>query len=298
MANFIDIKQLSQTDLLALMQQAQAYLDGANPPALENQFVANLFFEPSTRTRCSFEIAAKKLGAHVLTLESGTSSTKKGETVLDTVLNLHAMGVNTFVLRHKQEGLLQQLADKLPAEIALINAGCGTQQHPSQALLDMLTIQQHFADFSALRVAIIGDMWHSRVAHAVIAALQTLGASIHLIGAQALQPEHINLTRVTRFTDIEQGLQNVDVIMSLRLQKERMQEQTFVDDISFHQQYGLTPERLAFAKPNAIVMHPGPLNRGVEITDAVADGPQSVILQQVRNGVAARMAILAWAAKQ
>ena len=285
--HFIDIAQFSAPDLQHLLDDCQR----APQPVLDGKIIAHLFFENSTRTRCSFEIAAKKLGATVINLDITTSSLSKGETVLDTVQNLQAMGVNAMVIRHGDNGLVAEVAQVVGDDIAIINAGCGTLQHPSQALLDVLTIAQHKPDFSALKVAIIGDLKHSRVSHSAIQALQVLGVrDIRVIAPSELLPKNVAQLPVTLFHDLKTGLADVDVIITLRLQKERMQ--TALDVNSFIAQYQLTTTRLAYAKPDAIVMHPGPMNREVEITAEVADGPQSVILQQVANGVLARMAIL------
>ena len=294
MRHFIDIEQLSKNELLELLVESENYAKKPITPILNNQFVANLFFEPSTRTRCSFEIASKRLGSNVINLDSHSSSSQKGETAIDTALNLQAMGADTFIIRHKENNMVAKIAHALGENCTVLNAGCGTSQHPSQAVLDMLTIQQIKKDFSALTVAIIGDMRHSRVAHSDIAALQILGVKeIRLIAPQYLLPEAINKTNITIVDDINAGLSDVDVIMTLRLQKERMQEELILKEDSFAQQYSLTTKRLRLAKPDAMVMHPGPINRGIEISSEVADGPQSAILQQTTNGVSTRMALLA-----
>lgn len=298
--HFIDIKQLSKADLLHLITQAQTFItpNGVKPSnLLQGKTIANLFFEPSTRTRCSFELAAKALGADVLNLDINSSSAIKGETEIDTVLNLKAMGVDGFVIRHKENGMVQKLADTLGHDCVVINAGNGTRQHPSQAVLDMLTIVQYHADFSKLTVAIMGDCQHSRVAYSDIYALHLLGAKeIRLLAPQQLLPNDVaelkKLAPVVASSDIDNGLKNVDIIMALRLQKERYEHQV-INEKNFLEQYGLTLERLALAKPNCFVMHPGPINRGIEIADVVADGAQSLILQQAKNGVPARMAIFA-----
>jgi aspartate carbamoyltransferase catalytic subunit len=228
-----------------------------------------------------------------LNLDIERSSTVKGETEVDTVMNLAAMGVHGFIIRHKQNGIVRSLAETLGPQYVVINAGCGTMEHPTQALLDMLTIQQTCKDFSALTVAIIGDLRHSRVAHSDIAALLILGVKqIRLIGPSDFMPPLENHTRICVTDDIKMGLKDVDVIITLRVQKERIDKSIKFDPQHFFEQFGLTQSRLQYAKPNAIVMHPGPMNRGVEIDDTVANGPQSVILKQVHNGVAIRMAIL------
>ena len=293
MRHFIDIAELNQQQLLHLLNRARTFKTSDPQPILKGQFVANLFFEPSTRTRCSFEIAAKKLGAEVINLDSHSSSTQKGETALDTALNLKAMGISIFIIRHQENTMVQKISRVLGDDCAVINAGCGTSQHPSQALLDMLTISEYKPDFSDLSVAIIGDMHHSRVTHSDVAALQTLGVKkINLIAPEALLPHSIRGDAIETFTDIEAGLRDVDVIMTLRLQKERMQDKNDLDEDFFIKHYCLTPARLACAKPDAIVMHPGPMNRGIEISDDVADGEQAIILDQATHGVFARMALL------
>lgn len=294
MAHFLDIADLTSTDLRALIAQAQDFIDHPPAPLLSNKRIANLFFEPSTRTRCSFDIAAKNLGADVINLDCQQSSLCKGETEVDTVMNLHAMGIDGFVIRHQQAGMVQTIAKALGNRAMVINAGCGTLQHPSQALLDMLTISQHFPDFSALSIAIIGDILHSRVAHSDIAALTKLGVKdIRLIAPKHLLPDATDKMPVKIESDLKQGLKNVNTIMTLRMQLERMPEHLVQNKTEFYQDYRLTPERLSYAKKNAIVMHPGPVNRDCEIASAIVDGSQSVILQQTQNGIPARMAILA-----
>ena len=294
--HFIDITQLTNIELLNLIKQAQSFITptGVKKSALlQGKTIANLFFEASTRTRCSFELAAKALGAEVLNLEISNSSAIKGETEIDTALNLQAMGVDGFVIRHKENGMVQKIADALGEHCVVINAGNGTRQHPSQAVLDMLTISQKHPDFSQLVVAVMGDCHHSRVAYSDIFALQLLGVKeIRLLAPSELLPSDLAKLPVTAFTDLAKGLANVDIIMTLRLQKERHSE-ALINDKNFLEQYGLTQERVALAKPDVLVMAPGPINRGVEIADVVADGVQSLILQQAKNGVPARMAIFA-----
>ncbi|MSP53497.1 MAG: aspartate carbamoyltransferase catalytic subunit [Gammaproteobacteria bacterium] len=294
--HFIDITQLTKVELQNLIKQAQHFITPTGVKKsnlLQGKTIANLFFEPSTRTRCSFEMAAKALGAEVLNLEISNSSAIKGETELDTALNLQAMGVDAFVVRHKENGMVQKIADALGENCVVINAGNGTRQHPSQAVLDMLTISQKFRDFSPLIIAIMGDCHHSRVGYSDIFALHLLGVKeIRLLTHEKLLPNDLDKLPVIASTDITTGLKNVDIILTLRLQKERHGE-AFINEKNFLEQYGLTQERVALAKPDVLVMAPGPINRGVEIADIVADGAHSLILQQTKNGVPARMAIFA-----
>lgn len=265
-------------------------------PILKNKVIANLFAENSTRTRCSFEIGAQKLGAYVLNFDTTSSSIQKGESLLDTVDNLAAMGVNLFVVRHSEVGMPAKLAEHLGIRAAVINAGDGTNEHPTQAMLDMLTIHRHKANFSKLSVAIVGDIQHSRVARSVCFALNTLGVSdIRLVGPLLLLPEKTALPspHIQLHHHLSQGIADADVIMMLRIQHERFQQNETAFNLNeYIANYGLNAEALKQAKPDAIVMHPGPINRGVEITSEVADGPQSVILEQPKLGVAMRMAIM------
>lgn len=261
---------------------------------LQNKTVANLFFEPSTRTRSTFELAAKKLSASVLNLNISHSSTSKGESLRDTVRNLQAMQCQVFVIRHATSGASHFIAQHLNPEIAIINAGDGCHAHPSQALLDMFTIRKHRGDFKALSVAIIGDILHSRVARSQIQALKLLKVGeIRVIGPKTLLPSHIDKLGVKVFYNLEEGLKGVDVIMMLRLQTERMQNGLLPKGNAYYRLYGLTSETLALANSNALIIHPGPINRGVEIQSDLADSPNAVILDQVTNGIAVRMAIMA-----
>lgn len=292
--HLIDTKQLTKNDILRLFKLATAFKN--NPwqtDVLKNKTIATLFFETSTRTRCSFELAAKRLGAIVINLDLARSSTQKGETVLDTVLTLEAMQIDGFIIRHQEENLCQFIADHLKTPTVIINAGNGRQSHPSQALLDAFTIQEYKSNFADLTIALVGDIRHSRVAHSNIHCLQTLGVKdLRLVGPKNFLPD-VDLN-CERFTDFNKGIVNADVIMMLRIQKERMESSEIPDAETYTNHYGLTAEKLALAKPNALVLHPGPINRGVEITDDVADGIQSVILKQVQNGVFMRQAILQW----
>jgi aspartate carbamoyltransferase catalytic subunit len=299
-AHFLSVKQLTAEQMQQIFQRAQAWLTPfpqndfiQPPPLLKYKTVANLFFEPSTRTRCSFELAAKRLGADVLNFNFAASSTQKGETLFDTVDNLQALGVDLFVLRHPSAEIPAQIAKHLAKRAHVINAGDGCNEHPTQAMLDAFTIQRYKTDFSALKVAIIGDMKHSRVANSDIQALITLGVSdIRLIAPPALLPEHLAWPEVSLHPYLASGITDADVVIVLRLQRERMKDGKDLDFETYFRDYGLTLENLKYAKHDAIVMHPGPMNRGVEIDSRVADGPASVILQQARFGVVVRMAIM------
>jgi aspartate carbamoyltransferase catalytic subunit len=282
-----------------ILDRAATFLDEADGrefkkvPLLHGKSVFNVFFENSTRTRTTFEIAAKKLSADVVNLNIGSSSTSKGETLLDTVDNLCAMHADMFVVRHSSSGAAHLIARHVGPDIHVINAGDGRHAHPTQALLDMYTIRHYKQEFHNLRVAIIGDILHSRVARSQIHALTTLGVpEVRVIAPKTLLPTHVEKLGVQVYNDMAQGLKDVDVVMTLRLQNERMQGALLPSAQEFFKYYGLTQERLALAKPDAIVMHPGPMNRGVEIDSAVADGPQSVILPQVTFGIAVRMAVM------
>jgi len=261
---------------------------------LRGKAIFNLFFEPSTRTRTTFEIAAKRLSADVINLNVGTSSQSKGETLLDTVANLSAMHADMFVVRHSQSGAAHLIARHVAPYIHVINAGDGRHAHPTQGLLDMFTIRHYKKQFEALRVAIVGDVLHSRVARSQIHALTTLGVpEVRVIGPRTLLPSNVAELGVHVYHDMLSGLKDVDVVIMLRLQNERMNGSLLPSAQEFFKSYGLTPDKLAIAKPDAIVMHPGPMNRGIEIDSSVADGRQSVILPQVTFGIAVRMAVMA-----
>jgi aspartate carbamoyltransferase catalytic subunit len=262
-------------------------------PLLRGKAVFNLFFEPSTRTRTTFEIAAKRLSADVINLAINVSSQSKGETVLDTVANLAAMQADMFIVRHAASGAPHLIARHVAPDIHIINAGDGRHAHPTQGLLDMYTIRHYKGDFTKLRVAIVGDVLHSRVARSQIHALTTLGCpEIRVIGPKTLLPTQVEKLGVRVFPDMRQGLKDVDVVMMLRLQNERMNGALLPSAQEFYKYYGLTDDKLALARPDAIVLHPGPMNRGVEIDSSVADGKQSVILPQVTFGIAIRMAVM------
>ena len=262
-------------------------------PLLHGKAVFNIFFENSTRTRTTFEIAAKRLSADVVNLNIGSSSTSKGETLLDTVDNLAAMQADMFVVRHAQSGAAHLIARHVAPHIHVVNAGDGRHAHPTQGLLDMFTIRRYKKDFHNLRVAIVGDVLHSRVARSQIHALTTLGVpEVRVVAPKTLLPTGVEQMGVHVYHDMEQGLKDVDVVIMLRLQNERMRGAMLPSAQEYFKYYGLTQDKLAHAKPDAIVMHPGPMNEELEITRKVAHGPQSVVLEQVANGVAVRMALL------
>lgn len=288
--NLINVKSLKKPQVKTLFEKATFFKQNNVQNTLAGKTIGLLFFEASTRTLCSFELAAKRLGAITLNLNLAQSSTQKGENILDTVKNLEAMGVDAFVIRHQHLSVFEMLEADVKAK--LINAGAGTNAHPTQALLDAFTMQQHNKNFETLKIAIVGDIRHSRVAHSNIELLTLLGVKdIRLVGPKAFLPE-ADMENCQCFTDLNQGLKDVDVAMTLRIQKERMQQTDMPDTNDYYDNYALTQSRMQSAKPDAILMHPGPMNRGIEIESAAADGPQSVILQQVENGVYMRMAIL------
>ncbi|WP_440996452.1 aspartate carbamoyltransferase catalytic subunit [Arhodomonas sp. SL1] len=261
-------------------------------PLLRGRTVINLFFESSTRTRTTFELAAKRLSADVLNVNVATTTTK-GESLLDMLHNLEAMQADMFVVRHAESGTAAYVAEHLGGNVAVLNAGDGRHAHPTQAMLDMFTIRRHKGAFEPLRVAIVGDILHSRVARSQIHALNGLGAGeVRVIAPRTLLPREIESLGVHVYHDLEAGLRDVDVVITLRLQRERMQGAMLPSEQEYFQHYGITEERLGVARPDAVVMHPGPINRGVEIDSAVADGPRSVILEQVTNGIAVRMAVM------
>ena len=262
-------------------------------PLLRGKSVFNLFFENSTRTRTTFEIAAKRLSADVLNLDIGRSSASKGESLLDTISNLSAMAADVFVVRHAESGAPYLIAQHVAPHVHVVNAGDGRHAHPTQGLLDMYTIRHYKGDFSNLTVAIVGDILHSRVARSDIHALTTLGcAEVRVVGPKTLVPDELASMGVRVMHKLKEGLQGVDVVIMLRLQNERMNGALLPSAAEYYNTFGLTAESLALAKPDAIVMHPGPINRGVEIASSVVDGKQAVILPQVTFGIAVRMAVM------
>jgi aspartate carbamoyltransferase catalytic subunit len=297
--HFLTIDGLDKRLLTEILDTAESFVGITDQqvkkvPLLRGKTIVNLFFENSTRTRTTFELAAKRLSADVISISIATSSTSKGESLLDTIRNLEAMMVDMFVVRHSISGAAHFIAQHTAPHISVINAGDGQHAHPTQAMLDLFTIRQYKKDFSNLRVAIIGDILHSRVARSEIQALNAVGvAEVRVIAPKTLLPAHVETLGVTVCHNLTEGLKDIDVIIMLRLQKERMASALLPSESEYFKCFGLTEEKLKIAKPDAIVMHPGPINRGVEIDSKVADGPQSVILRQVSNGIAIRMAIMA-----
>ncbi len=296
--HFLTIEGLKRDLLTDLLDTAESLSSVAEQtvkkvPLLRGKTIVNLFFEASTRTRTTFELAAKRLSADVLNINIPVSATSKGETLLDTLRNLEAMHCDMFVVRHADSGAAHFIARHAAPHVSVINAGDGRHAHPTQAMLDMFTIRRHKGAFHRLKVAIVGDILHSRVARSQIHALSTLGVEeIRVIGPRTLIPAEAHTLGVHVFHELREGLRDVDVVIMLRLQRERMAGAFLPSEHEYFRLYGLTARQLELAKPDAIVMHPGPINRGVEIDSTVADGPRSVILEQVTHGIAMRMAIM------
>ena len=293
--DLLGIKELSVEEINLILDTAAGFKDVLGRdikkvPTLRGKTAVNLFFEPSTRTRTSFELAAKRLSTDVINFSVPTSSVVKGESLIDTALTVQALGADFIIIRHSSSGVPHLLAKKLVASV--INAGDGTNEHPTQALLDAFTIKEKKGKIERLKVAIVGDIIHSRVAKSNIYSLIKLGAMVRLIGPPTLIPKEIEGIGVKVFHDMNVGLKDVDVVMMLRIQMERQGKGFFPSTEEYSKNWGLTPERLSLAKGDVIVMHPGPMNRGIEITSEIADGPQSVILEQVTNGIAVRMAVM------
>ena len=293
--HLLGIADLSPAEILLILDTAQAMQEIAQRPikkvpTLRGRTVVNLFFEPSTRTRTSFEVAEKRLSADTLNVAIATSSVVKGESLVDTALNLEAMSPDMIVMRHASSGACHLLARVCKSKI--INAGDGMHEHPTQALLDAFTIRQHKTSIAGLKVAIVGDLLHSRVLRSNVLLLTRLGAKVWVCGPPTLVPPGIERQGVHVTSSVEDAVADADVIMMLRIQLERMQGAFFPSLREYFQVFGVTEERVKLARPDAIIMHPGPMNRGVEIASEVADGPYSVILEQVANGVAVRMAVL------
>ena len=296
--HFISIEGLSRQILTEILDTAESFAGVTERkikkvPLLRGKTIANLFFEASTRTRTTFELAAKRLSADVLNININASSASKGESLLDMLRNLEAMHCDMFVVRHADSGAAQFIASHVPEHVSVINAGDGRHSHPTQAMLDMFTIRRHKPDFSKLKVAIVGDIFHSRVARSQIHALNTLCVhEVRVIAPRTLTPIGIEQLGVHVYHDMEEGIRDVDVIIMLRLQRERMHGAFIPSEHEYYRLYGLNEQRLQLAQPDVIVMHPGPINRGVEMDSSVADGEHSVILEQVSNGIAVRMAAM------
>lgn len=293
--DILDIASLSRQEIQLILDTAESMKEISERPikkvpTLRGKTVVLFFYEPSTRTRLSFDLAAKRLSADSLAISADMSSLVKGETLLDTARTLESMRPDVVVLRHAYSGAPQFLAERIKASV--INAGDGTHAHPTQALLDMLTIRQHKKTLSGLRVAIVGDIAHSRVARSDIEGLTKMGSKVVLAGPPTMMPHGIEALGAELAASIDAAIEGADVVVMLRIQKERQKRFTMATEREYARQYGLNRERLALAKPDAVVMHPGPINRGVEIAPDVADGPHSLILNQVTNGVAVRMALL------
>jgi aspartate carbamoyltransferase catalytic subunit len=293
--HLLGIEGLSEFDIQALLDLAEAEIEVSRQvekkkATLKGRTLINLFFEASTRTQSSFEIAGKRLGADVMNMSVGNSSAKKGETLVDTAITLNAMRPDILVIRHHAAGAPQLLARRV--DCSVVNAGDGAHEHPTQALLDALTIRRAKGRVARLTIAICGDVLHSRVARSNIICLNALGARVRVVAPSTLLPPGIERFGVEAFTDMRRGLSGADIVMMLRLQRERMSG-SFVPSVpEYFRYWGLDEEKLAYAKPDALVMHPGPMNRGVEIDSAIADGPRSLIRDQVEMGVAVRMAVL------
>ncbi|AHE99544.1 aspartate carbamoyltransferase catalytic subunit [Thioalkalivibrio paradoxus] len=296
--HLLTVEGLSRELLTEILDNAESFANMNEKavkkvPLLRGKTVVNLFFEASTRTRTTFELAAKRLSADVLNINVSTSAAVKGESLLDTLRNLEAMNVDMFVVRHQQSGAAHFMARHVEPGISVLNAGDGRHAHPTQALLDMFTIRRFKGDFTRLKVAIVGDILHSRVARSQIHALNILQTGeVRVVAPRSLLPAHVADLGVHVFHNLEQGLRDVDVVIMLRLQRERMEHAHLPSEHEYFQLFGLTRRRLHLATPGCLVMHPGPANRGVEIDSAVADGAQSVILQQVTFGIAVRMAVM------
>ena len=299
--HFLAIEGLPRELLIQILDNAERFAPVGDRavkkvPLLRGKTVANLFFEPSTRTRTTFDLAAKRLSADVLNLNIEASSTKKGESLADTLRNLEAMQCDMFVVRHQVSGAADYIARQVAPHISVINGGDGRHEHPTQAMLDAFTIRRLKRRFEDLRVAIVGDVAHSRVARSNIQALRTLGVpDLRVVGPKTLIPPGIEAMGVTVYDELDEGIAGCDVVIMLRLQQERMQSALLPSAHEYFREYGLTAQRLKGAAKDAIVMHPGPINRGVEIDSEVADGAQSVILQQVTYGIAVRMAVMSMA---
>jgi len=290
--HFLNIKTLSKHHILDIISKAEDFHNNEKVSKYPGKVVASLFFEPSTRTKTTFELASKKISADFINIDISNSSTLKGESILDMIKTIEAMSCQMFVVRHSVPGTAHYIAESVSNDIAVINAGDGSNEHPTQAMLDMFTIKKHKGNFDNLKVSIVGDILHSRVAKSLIYALNILETKeINIVGPKSLIPDNHNEMNVNYFSNMDKGIEDADVIIMLRLQKERMHDALISMD-SYYNDYGLNKNRLKYAKNDVIVMHPGPINRGIEIESSVADGPNSVILNQVSYGISVRMAIM------
>ena len=299
MKHLLYLKELNQSTISKLLAKAETFLSSKNFPPQEDKnlqgiTLANLFLERSTRTRSSFQIAAKRLGADVLNIDDQHSSRVKGESIIDTIRTLEAMGVNYFVIRHKERGILSKIVASLDSDSHVINGGESVDSHPTQGLLDLLTIKKHKKGFDQIKVSIVGDIKHSRVARSLAEGLTIMaGKKLALIAPEEFKPNMEFYPKAEHYKNLDQGLVNADVVVALRVQKERIENLTeTMSPDDYFEKYGLTKKRLQLCNEDVIVMHPGPVNRGVEISDEVADGANSVIREQVTNGIAIRMALL------
>ena len=293
--HILSMADLSQDDISLILKTAESFKEISTRaikkvPILRGKTVVTFFFEPSTRTRLSFEVAAKRMSADTFNIATSSSSTKKGETLIDTAKNLAAMNPDLIIIRHTHSGSPRLLADHINASV--INAGDGTHEHPSQALLDLMTVKEKKGQIEGLKVAIIGDIAHSRVAHSNIIGFSKMGASVNVSGPATLLPVGIEKMGATVCHSVAEAVTGADVVMALRIQKERLQDPLLPSLREYAAFFGISKETVELAKPDAIIMHPGPINRGVELDPDVADGSRSVILEQVTNGVAVRMALL------
>ena len=290
--HFLNINNLPKSYIQDIITRAEEIHDNSRIKKYSGKVVASLFFEPSTRTKTTFELASKKISSDFINIDISNSSTAKGESILDMIKTIEAMNCHMFVVRHSVPGTAHFIAESVSSHISVINAGDGSNEHPTQAMLDMFTIKKHKGDFNNLRVSIVGDILHSRVAKSLIYALDTLGTkNINIVGPKKLIPDDYSEWNVQYYSDMNEGINGSDVVIMLRLQKERMHDALISMD-TYYDDYGLNQTRLKFAKDDVIVMHPGPINRGVEIESSVADGPNSLILNQVSYGISVRMAIM------
>jgi len=292
LSHFLNIKELPKSYIEDIISRSEEIHNNSNIRKYSDNVVASLFFEPSTRTKTTFELASKRLSSNFINIDISNSSTAKGESIIDMVKTIEAMNCQMFVVRHSVPGTAHYIAESVSKNISVINAGDGSNEHPTQAMLDVFTIKKHKGGFQDLKISIVGDILHSRVAKSLIYALNTLGTKqINIVGPEKLIPEDYQELNVNYFSNMDEGINDADVIIMLRLQKERMHDALISLD-TYYDDYGLNESRLKYAKDDVIVMHPGPINRGIEIESTVADGPNSVILNQVSYGISVRMAIM------